>query len=458
MVVWRGHWSLIVLCVCALCVALSALSLLNVDRDPSLGRASHDPKDDFVTTWWTDAQTPGGRTVHITTGEGIFNYEVDWNNDGVFDDKGVRGDIVHEYDKPGVYTVRIRGVFPHLKSPTEEDFEDWTLQSVEQWGSNRWESMAQMFADRRGVRIRAQDTPVLTDVTRMDWMFAGATSLRGDLSQWDTSGVMDMTGMFDGAEVFDGDLSRWDTSNVRSMAYMFCDARRFNQPLGAWDTSRVRTTMGMFQDAHAFNQDLEGWDTSRVQTMAYMFLGASSFNGRVDAWDTSRVRDMSAMFYEAQHFNQPVDNWDISRVAKMSWMFARAYAFDQPLEAWDTSRVTDMSAMFAYTRDFDQPLGRWDVRRVQDTRHMFLGAKSFDRPLGSWQLYSILNMHAMFDDSALSRERYDATLSGWARALYLPEGVSLGAKGVLYCRADRARAHLLTQHQWVIRGDRRQCD
>ncbi|MDY0265724.1 MAG: hypothetical protein RBR12_11165, partial [Sulfurospirillum cavolei] len=65
---------------------------------------------DFITTWKTDnSGTSNATSITIPTTGGGYNYDVDWNNDGTFDDVGVTGNITHDYGTAGTYTVAIRG-------------------------------------------------------------------------------------------------------------------------------------------------------------------------------------------------------------------------------------------------------------------------------------------------------------------------------------------------------------
>jgi hypothetical protein len=69
----------------------------------------------FITTWKTDnAGTSGSTSITIpTTGAG-YNYDVDWNNDGTFDEFGLTGSVTHNFWVAGTYTIRIQWSFPRI--------------------------------------------------------------------------------------------------------------------------------------------------------------------------------------------------------------------------------------------------------------------------------------------------------------------------------------------------------
>lgn len=52
----------------------------------------------FITTWKTDnTGTSNSTSITIpTTGSG-YNYDVDWNNDGTFDQFGLTGSVTHDF-------------------------------------------------------------------------------------------------------------------------------------------------------------------------------------------------------------------------------------------------------------------------------------------------------------------------------------------------------------------------
>ncbi len=79
------------------------------EEQQAWGIANDAPSDDFVTTWKTDnAGISNSTSITIpTTGTG-YNYDVDWNNDGTFDEFGITGSATHDFGVAGTYTIRIQ--------------------------------------------------------------------------------------------------------------------------------------------------------------------------------------------------------------------------------------------------------------------------------------------------------------------------------------------------------------
>ena len=111
-----------------------------------------------------------------------------------------------------------------------------------------------------------------------DWYLRNESALSkyGDIKDWDTSNVTDMSLLFMELEQFNDDISNWNVSKVTDMNSMFWKATNFNQPLGNWErknskTGKVISTLGkvkdmehMFYKAEAFNQDLKSWNINEV--------------------------------------------------------------------------------------------------------------------------------------------------------------------------------------------------
>ena len=58
--------------------------------------------------------------------------------------------------------------------------------------------------------------------------------------------------------MFNYPLSSWDVSKVTKMAYMFSGATSFNQDLSTWDVTQAKNMTQMFNGASSFSQTLCG--------------------------------------------------------------------------------------------------------------------------------------------------------------------------------------------------------
>ena len=199
--------------------------------------ASTTPEAAFVTTWQT---TSANEFILIPVGESTGTYTVNWGDASI--DTDVSGHQMHTYKNAGTYTVSIYGDFSQIYLPYYIE-SALKLQSIEQWGDIRWESMRSAFSGATNMVYRATDAPDLSDVTDTSEMFMFATSFNGNLSTWDVSHVTDMRGMFDIATAFNGDISSWNVSGVTDMSNMFLAAWAFTQNLGDWYIVLDETTI-----------------------------------------------------------------------------------------------------------------------------------------------------------------------------------------------------------------------
>ncbi|WP_417799687.1 BspA family leucine-rich repeat surface protein [Tenacibaculum sp.] len=372
--------------------------------------------DAFKLTYDTSIQssfTTPTNQLRIETNSGYpkyltYNYSIDWG-DGQYN-HNVTGDITHTYLTPGIYTVSIIGAFPSPKHETIGDSDK--LLSIDQWGTQVWESMYEAFESCANMEYNATDTPNLSNVTDMERMFSSCRKFNGNINDWEVSKVTNMRSMFSGTSIYNQPLDNWDVSNVTNMNYMFGSAVEFNQDIGNWNTRSVTNMGGMFQNAEVFDQNLNNWNVSSVTDMSSMFERAEAFNQPLNNWDVSNVTNMSEMFngfISNMAFNQNIDNWDVSSVTDMSEMFQRCVDFNQPLNSWNVGAVTNMTSMFESAYVFDQPLGNWNVTNVTNMSLMFYNAQMFNQPLNSWDVNSVVNMSGMFRRA----EAFNQPLNSW---------------------------------------------
>lgn len=234
------------------------------------------PTDYFITTWKTDnSGTSNSSSITIPTTGGGYNYDVSWNNDGVWE-TGFTGNATHDYGTAGTYTVAIRGSFPRIFFNNVGDKSK--IRSIEQWGATVWRSMSMAFTGCENLVGNATDMPNLSLVTDMEGMFAYARKFNGDLNfgNWDVSNITNMRGMFGGASIFNKNIGGWDVSNVTNMDQMFNGATLFNQNIGSWNVGNVTNMNAMFRTAMKFNQNIGAWNMANVTTMSAMFAYATN--------------------------------------------------------------------------------------------------------------------------------------------------------------------------------------
>lgn len=140
----------------------------------------------FVTTWT-------GEQITIPTEEReTYDYNVDWDNDGVFDSFSLSGPVTHTFESDGEHTIRIEGIFPAIHFVEGGDLTPETEENaskiifVDQWGTGEWLSMEEAFEYCKNLDVRATDAPNLSKVKSMGYMFVGTNLTYPDFSSWDT--------------------------------------------------------------------------------------------------------------------------------------------------------------------------------------------------------------------------------------------------------------------------------
>jgi surface protein len=174
----------------------------------------------FITTWKTDnAGTSNSTSITIPTFSGeTYDYEVSWENNGVWEAFNTDTSPTHDYGVAGTYTVAIRGVFPRIYFNLGGD--RLKLLSIEQWGNIVWTSMKYSFGYCSNLISNAVDAPNLTMVSNMEYAFYGCTALNMDMSDWDVSNVASMNNFMNGSSLstinYDLLLIAWSALSLKN--------------------------------------------------------------------------------------------------------------------------------------------------------------------------------------------------------------------------------------------------
>ena len=296
---------------------------------------------DFVFT--VDTRKPGSsdtRFVIPTRGNG-YNYTIDCNNDGTVEATAQTGSYTCSYATPGVYTIRIGGVFPEFYLNNSGD--KLKMISIDQWGKNKWRSLVASFYGAANMDVKAIDTPDLSQTDSIYSVFRGNTSLKGENANWN-----------------------WNTSTITNMGSAFSDTENFNQNIGSWDVSNVVFAGGLFNNATAFNNggsdSIKNWNTGKMTAMNAMFQNAVKFNQPIGSWDVSKAELMSEMFNGARAFNQSLANWRLDSLISTTGL---------PNSPWSGApRMLDNSGLSM--KNYDAILISWNARSTNSP--LILGA------------------------------------------------------------------------------------
>lgn len=239
---------------------------------------------------------------------------IDWG-DGQYEViKKNTKNIYHLYDDSGEYTVAIDGDIQDINFAHVEE-----LIEISQWG---------------GVKINSKDA------------FTGCNNL-GMITAEDSPSLSgDLRGMFSNCYLFNGDINNWDTKEVTNMSDMFARCRQFNSELDNWDVSNVTDMFGMFFECESFNADLNHWNVSKATDMSLMFTRCYSFNGDISDWDVKNVESMNGMFEDCYKFNGDLSRWDVRNVVDMGTMFKNCKLFNADLSRWNVNENVVITGIF----------------------------------------------------------------------------------------------------------------
>ena len=121
----------------------------------------------------------------------------------------------------------------------------------------------------------------------------------GNINDWDTSLIVDMSELLLNNQKFNYDISRWNTGNVTNMNKMFSGSSNFNKNIALWDTSKVINMNSMFENAVKFNQDISKWNTKLVNDMTSMFENAIMFDKNIRYWRVGSKTILTNMFLDS---------------------------------------------------------------------------------------------------------------------------------------------------------------
>jgi len=148
------------------------------------------------------------------------------------------GNKNHIYLIPSTYIVLIYGYLEQFGNVSTPYNNSDKLIKVTNWGDIGLKNLSGAFYGASNLIEVPSSLPSI--ITHLDYAFYNAINFN------------------------DQNITEWNVSNVTRMEFTFYGASSFNQNIGSWNVSNVTNMRSMFENAVSFNQDLSNWNISNV--------------------------------------------------------------------------------------------------------------------------------------------------------------------------------------------------
>lgn len=187
--------------------------------------------------------------------------------DGVITDIGIEVpvySITHTFDNDTDHNVEI--VHPQGEALQSVIFND-PIKAITEWYSGGYLptniSPDMNFGEILDLSYVEQMPNTLhPTITNLDNWFQSNSVFNQDISGWDTSNVVSMSGLFGNASAFDQDISNWNVSNVTNMSNMFNGGAILNTvDVSQWCVPKILSAPSGFHGTATTPAHLPVWGT-----------------------------------------------------------------------------------------------------------------------------------------------------------------------------------------------------
>lgn len=209
------------------------------------------------------------------------------------------------------------------------------------------------------------------------FMFVDINVLEIDLTEFDTTNIVDMDYMFLEADLGDcfslGSPTNAQATNTESSS-IDAQANTPGRNTLTLNTEGVTSMSGMFKDCKVKHLDLSSLMTNNVTDFSDMFCSCNDLiDLNVDGFDTSNAEDFHGMFQGCIKLTQlNVKHFNVDNVLHMSCLFSKCLRLKViDLESWDFSQVSDANEMFAYCEKLEKIIANFNFKMIKEMAFMF---------------------------------------------------------------------------------------
>jgi len=223
------------------------------------------------------------------------------------------------------------------------------------------------------------------------FMFVDINVPKIDLTEFDTTNVVDMDYMFLEANLGDSlslvsststQINNTESSSTKAnlgdsfslVSSTNAQANTPDQNTLILNTEGVTTMSGMFKDCKVKHLDLRNLRTNNVTDFSNMFCSCNDLiDLNVDGFDTSQAKDFHGMFQGCIKLTQlSVKHFNVGNVLHMSYLFSRCRSLKViDLEGWNFSQVMDANEMFAYCEKLEKIIANFNFKMIKEMAFMF---------------------------------------------------------------------------------------
>ena len=185
--------------------------------------------------------------------------------------------------------------------------------------------------ERGGLPERTIDTKMVT---------IGTDERQITYKAWDVSRIKDMRLMFKGTHAFNNDLNNWNMINVTRTLEMFkwCP---YTGDISKWNTSGLVNAQAMFREMSNFNIDIS---TKTIDvTHPDNYLPTYDYSGQSNSSDAPIISSIRNPDLPDSYVA-----WDVTGISNMKEMIASS-AFRQNIRNWNVQEGTNTTNMFTTT-------------------------------------------------------------------------------------------------------------
>lgn len=209
------------------------------------------------------------------------------------------------------------------------------------------------------------------------FMFVDINVSEIDLTEFDTTNIVDMDYMFLEADLGDcfslGSPTNAQATNTERSS-IDAQANTPDRNILTLNTEGVTSMSGMFKDCKVKHLDLNSLRTHNVTDFSDMFCSCNDLiDLNVDGFDTSNAEDFHGMFQGCIKLTQlNVKHFNVDNVLHMSCLFSKCLRLKViDLESWNFSQVSDANEMFAYCEKLEKIIANFNFKMIKEMAFMF---------------------------------------------------------------------------------------